>query len=614
MNRKMNNYKISFPSYRKEVYALEGSSLFECIVRAGILIKNPCAGQGICGKCRIRVISGKAEASEECRHFFSSDEIAKGWRLACRVKIYDSLVIEIPDETSFSNELLILTQDDKPLEIQLSPLVRKKFFSLMPPSLENQKADLQSLREDLQVKDASIEILRQLPSFLRENSFRGTAAISADRIICLEKGNTESANFAIAIDLGTTSIVASLIDVLTGRTIDSKGILNPQVKYGDDLLTRINAEKQDPANIENLRICALEACNELIDKLCKENNVPVKSVYSCAVAGNSAMECFFCGINAEYLGEIPFVPPFKKSLSFEAAELELAVNPSAEIYIFPLIGGFVGGDIVSGISACRLDERQKPTLFIDIGTNGEIVIAHKGNLYAASAAAGPAFEGARIESGMRASPGAIEKVVINEDGVHINVIGNRPPSGICGSAIIDICAELLRAGILDTSGRILSPDESGNLSDTLKKRLLSSDDGNTWDFLLCESGKKKIFIRQKDIREIQLAAGAIRAAINILLNRTGITPEELDAVLVAGGFGNFIRRNNAVRIGLLPKVSEHKIRYVGNTSSEGAKEVLLSEARKRKAEELAEKTNYVEISLDPQFQMLFSESMIFPAE
>lgn len=608
----MKNYKISFPDHQKEIYALEGSSLFECIVRAGILIKNPCAGQGICGKCKVRVISGKSEPAEECKKFFTNNELAQGWRLACRVKIYDSLEIEIPEETLFSNELLILTQDDKPLAIELAPLVKKKFFSLMPPSLENQKADFQSLREDLHAENASIETLKELPAFLRNNSFRGTAAISSDRIICLEKGNTESANFAIAIDLGTTSIVVSLIDVVSGKTIDSKGKLNPQVKYGDDLLTRINAEKQDSNNIEKLRLCAVQACNELIGRLCSENKIPQTSIYSCAIAGNTAMECFFCGISAEFLGEIPFVPPFKRSLSFQAFDLGLAINPAAEVYVFPLIGGFVGGDIVSGITACRLDERERPTLFIDIGTNGEIVVAQNGNLYAASAAAGPAFEGARIESGMRASPGAIEKIVINENGVHSNTIANISPIGICGSAIIDACAELLKTGILDISGRILSPDELPSLSDELKKRLSSEDEGTTWDFLICQSSKKKIFIRQRDVREIQLATGAIRTATNILLNRLGITPEELDAVLVAGGFGNFIRRNNAIRIGLLPRIPDHKIRYVGNTSSEGAKELLLSQKRKEKAEELAEKTKYVEVSLDPEFQMLFADSMVFP--
>ncbi|HOK03736.1 MAG TPA: ASKHA domain-containing protein [Victivallales bacterium] len=586
--------------------------MLECIMRAGILIKNPCAGQGICGKCKIRVISGESTPDEQCKKFFSQEELENGWRLACRLKIKDNLEIDVPSETIFENELLILTQDDKPFLLENSPLVRKKFFSLIPPSLENQKADFEALREDLSVQDISLETLRTIPMFLRENSFKGTAVLSDNKIICLDKGNTESINFAVAVDIGTTTIVVSLIDIVKGKTIDSKGSLNPQTKFGDDLISRIMAEKKSAENLEQLQSLVIQAVNNLIRQLCQDNGIKQKNIYSAAVAGNTVMECFFCGITAKNLGEIPFVPPFKKPLLFEANDLGIDINPEAPVYIFPLIGGFVGGDITAGISACRLDEREKPTLFIDIGTNGEIVLANGGNLFAASAAAGPAFEGARIEYGMRASKGAIEKVIINREGVHLNVIGNTAPLGICGSAVIDSTAELLKIGILESSGRILSPDELSSLPKILKDRLISRDDGQTWDFLLQADNKKKIFISQRDIREIQLATGAIRATINILLQKIGITPEELDTVLVAGGFGNFIRRNNAVRIGLLPNIPDYKIRYVGNTSSEGAKEALLSGERRRKAEELAEKTNYIEISLDPEFQMIFSEAMIFP--
>jgi len=609
----MKNFRISFPAYRKEVYALEGSSLFECIARAGILIKNPCAGQGICGKCKIRVVSGNSAPAPECNQFFSPEELSAGWRLACRVKVFDNLEVEIPPETSFDNELLVLTQDDKPLAMKLEPMVRRKFFSLTPPSLENQKADFQSLREELGVAEARISLIRRIPSFLRENSFKGTAALTGGRLICLEGGNNESANFAVAIDLGTTSIVASLIDASSGRLLDSKGTLNPQVKFGDDVLSRIMFQKSGPDNLEKLRICAIGACNDLIAKLCQRNNVEPSRIYSAAVAGNTAMECFFCGITAEHLGEIPFVPPFKRSLVFEADEIGMKINPSAEVYVFPLIGGFVGGDIVSGASACRLDEKSKPTLFIDIGTNGEIVLAAGGRLFAASAAAGPALEGARIESGMRASSGAIEKIVLDESGVHINTIKNVSPIGICGSAIIDAAAELLKWELLDPGGRMKSPDElPAGFPPALKNRLVSDDGGTSWDFLVCGGTSKKIFIRQKDVRELQLAVGAIRAAATILMHKVGVAPEDLDAVLVAGGFGNFIRRSNAKRIGLLPDIPDHKIRYVGNTSSEGAKEILLSVERMRRAEEIAEKTEYVEISLDPEFQMLFAEAMIFP--
>ncbi|HPN84932.1 MAG TPA: ASKHA domain-containing protein, partial [Victivallales bacterium] len=497
----MKNFKISFPAYKKELQALEGSSLFECIARAGILIKNPCAGQGICGKCKIRIISGKSEPAPECREFFSSDEISAGWRLACRVKIFDNIEVEIPPETSFENELLVLTQDDNPIKMELDPFVKKKEFEISPPSLENNKADFQGLRESLDISEADIELLRKIPQFLRENNFKGTAAICGKRLVSIEAGS-ESANFAIAVDLGTTSIVASLIDVNTGRVVDSKGTLNPQVRFGDDVLSRIMSHKSDRENLLKLQRDAIKAFNELVSKLCAGNGISQDKIYSAAIAGNTAMECFFCGVSAEYLGEIPFVPPFKKSLVFKASDFGMRINPSSPVYIFPLIGGFVGGDIVSGISACRLDEKQKPTLFIDIGTNGEIVVAAGGKLYAASAAAGPAFEGARIECGMRAAPGAIEKVVFSEDGVNMNIIKSKHPSGICGSAIIDVVAELLKWGILEESGRMKSPDElPADCPKALRDKLFSDDGGCSWDFMLTSDAGKKIFIRQKDVRE-----------------------------------------------------------------------------------------------------------------
>jgi uncharacterized 2Fe-2S/4Fe-4S cluster protein (DUF4445 family) len=416
--------------------------------------------------------------------------------------------------------------------------------------------------------------------------------------------------------LGTTTIAASLIDLDSGKLCGSAGIRNPQSRFGDDIISRICSQKKFPNILNELQKDIISACNELIIRICHKNKISASNIFSAAMAGNTAMECFSCGITAEHLGEIPFAPPFKKSLILNASnDLNLQINPSAPVYVFPIIGGFVGGDIVAGISACRLDEHKKPALFIDIGTNGEIVAALDGKLYAASAAAGPAFEGAGIESGMMASPGAIEKVIISDGDVNINVIKNIPPIGICGSAIIDIVAEMLEWGILEENGRIRSPEEiPGRCGKKIKERLFSEDNGNTWDFLISRPKVgKKIFIRQKDVREIQLACGAIRAATTILLKKISIDYQMLDVIFVAGGFGNFIRRNKAKRIGLLPDVPDHKIRYVGNTSLEGAREAIISTDRMKKAEELAEKTEYVEISLDSEFQIFFADAMIFPS-
>ncbi len=612
----MTEYKVSFPRNQTDVFALPGTSLYECITRANLRIKNPCAGQGTCGKCRIRILSGEAVPSVQCRKIFSEKEISEGWRLACRVHISGDLSVELPDESVPEEGLIILTAEDSSSSYELNPLIKKKFVRLANPTLEEPISDLENLIRVIQHARFDLNHLRLLPDFLRKNNFTGTTVFSEKNLVALEDGDTENANFAIAVDIGTTTVVAALLDMNTGKQLGCRGMLNPQVKFGDDVLSRINAQGQSDKNLKSLQREILTAINKLIGELCEAFKVSNSNIYSVSLAGNTVMENLFLGIPIKALGEIPFISPFSRSLRFTASELGLQVNPCAETFIFPVIGGFVGGDIVSGLVASRLNERTNPTVFVDVGTNGEIVLLYKGQLYAASAAAGPAFEGARIEAGMRAADGAIEKVIIQDGELLINVIRNVEPKGICGSALIDITAEMLRCGLLDETGRIVSPEECpAGTSDKLKRRLIASKDGNTFDFLLTpQDSRKKIYIRQKDIRELQLASGAIRAAINILLKKAGVTESELDSVLVAGGFGYFIRRTNAKRIGLIPNLPDAKIRFIGNSSLEGAKAVLCSRERLRYAEGIAAQVKYVEVSLDPEFQMEFANAMMFPCQ
>ncbi len=327
------------------------------------------------------------------------------------------------------------------------------------------------------------------------------------------------------------------------------------------------------------------------------------------------MQQIFCGYDPSALGEVPFVPVFEDDQILSASDLDLEVNQAAEVYVFPQIGSFVGGDTVAGIVAARLDRWDKPILFVDIGTNGEIVLANGTQLLATSTAAGPAFEGARIRQGMRATAGAIEKVIIRDD-VEINVIGDAPPAGLCGTALIDAAADLLRAGIIDETGRILPADElPDGVPGALRNRLVT--EGDETRFVLASAdeaaGDEAICLWQKDVRELQLASGAVRAGIQIMLRRAGVEAEAIHQVLLAGAFGNFIRRNNARRIGLLPQISCDRIRFIGNAASLGAKLVLLSDRERAYAAELQEKTEHIDLSLDPEFQMEFGMAMIFPA-
>jgi uncharacterized 2Fe-2S/4Fe-4S cluster protein (DUF4445 family) len=348
----------------------------------------------------------------------------------------------------------------------------------------------------------------------------------------------------------------------------------------------------------------------------RQASVNPQRVYEVTIAGNTTMQHLLCRLHPRYLGEVPFVPVTGRHVSMPAAALGLHAHPRARVYVFPAIGGFVGGDTVAGMLATRLNECEAPTLLIDVGTNGEIVLFADGALRAASTAAGPAFEGARILHGMRSSTGAIEKVVL--DGVlRTNVIGNVPPIGLCGSALIDLAAELLRHGLLAPEGRIRTPDQlPASVPADLTRRLTVHE--KQMAFLLApseESGTgKPIVVTQRDFRELQLATGAIRAGVNILLRQVGLRPGDLESVLIAGGFGNFIRRSNAQRIGLLPpEIERRRIRYQGNTSLAGAWLAAVSDRVRRAADPLARRTRHVDLSTDPDFQRAFAEAMIFPA-
>ena len=357
----------------------------------------------------------------------------------------------------------------------------------------------------------------------------------------------------------------------------------------------------------------------MIGELCDASGIGRRQVYTATLAGNTTMQQLFCGIDPSPLGEVPFVPAIRRAQCVPAVDAGLEIHPSGRVYVLPIIGAFVGGDIAGGILATGMADCAGPTLLIDIGTNGEIVLASRGKLTATSTAAGPAFEGARIAQGMRAGHGAIEKVVV-DDRLRVHVIGSVPPVGLCGSALIDATAELLRHGLLSPNGRLAVRDElpTGVLPDLVAR---IQQCGQQLAFVLTDgvpghslAGRgKKVSLTQRDVREVQLASGAIRAGIELLLAQNGLKPADLDRVLLAGGFGNYIRRSNAQCIGLLPPAIEHhRIRYQGNTSLAGARLAALSLRCREQCEELAARVEHVDLSLDPNFSTAFAEAMIFP--
>lgn len=606
--------KVVFEPSGRTVHVLPGTIMLEAAARAGFIIHSPCGGAGKCAKCVVRVRAGKCPPTAPETAALGDARVAEGWRMACQARIAGPLTVEIPDTSLFQAQQQILTQNAGG-ELHLQPRVRKQYVELPAPSQHDADADLDRLRAAVGSFQASLTAVRELPGALRSAGFKATAVLVDDELIGVEAGDTTAACFGIAFDIGSTTLVGTLVDLASGADVAVAARVNPQTSFGDDVVSRIQKCRTDPKGLTQLQAAVIDGVNRIADELLRKAAVDRSRVYEIVFAGNTTMQEILCGIDPSALGELPFVPAFREALECHAADLHLHVNPQAKVYVFPQIGGFVGGDTVAGIVATRLDRSPAPSLLVDIGTNGEIVLFANGTLWATSVAAGPAFEGARIANGMRASTGAIEKVLLDGD-VRINVIGNVKPTGLCGTGLIDAAAELLRMGILDPTGRLQSASEvPDTVPVALKARLVEAGNGEV-NFLLVAGSEsathEPLFLYQRDLRELQLANGAIRAGINILLRTAGLQPSDLGSVLLAGAFGNFIRRNHARRIGMLPPIPCSRIRFVGNTASFGAKRALLSTEEKDYAARLVQAVRHVDLSLDPDFQLEFGTAMLLP--
>jgi uncharacterized 2Fe-2S/4Fe-4S cluster protein (DUF4445 family) len=540
--------KVTFQLQGRTVYVLSGTKIIEAAAVAGIIIDTPCGGAGTCGKCRIRIISPKTKPTEADKKIFSDDELKENRRLACQNQIVEDTVIEVSKESLLSAIEKIVMESD---------------------------------------------VLRT--------------------IVPDEQRRVSGKYFGVAVDVGTTTLAASLVNLVSATETAVTGSINPQISFGDDVISRIKYATSGKNGLVELQKAVIRQINAMIGQLCEQGGVDKKNIYEITIAGNTTMEHLVCGIDPAALGQLPFEPTWRGANVINTSELKLEINNKGIAYLFPIVGGFVGGDIAAGMLAADILNQPQPVLMIDIGTNGEIVLVKDNKITAASTAAGPAFEGARISCGMRAAAGAIEKVKFSawgcltaDDDCICSVIGNVEPAGICGSGLIDITAELLNAGIVDSMGKI---NPSAKVPPKIAQRLVIDTNGQP-AFVVDEAIK----ITQKDIRQIQLAVGAIRAGINIILKRAGLKAADLKKVLIAGGFGSFIRRKNAQRIGLLPAQIDHKkISFVGNTSLAGAKLALLSVKARKRGEKLAGQTQHVELSVDNDFQNEFAAAMIFPA-
>ena len=602
---------VEFHPHRQAVYVLSGTKILEAAARAGLTIDTPCGGKGTCGRCRVRITSGASAPTGPERQIFSEAELEAGWRLSCQAEVRTDTVVSVPAASLFGDQHQILTRTG-PLEAgEIQPAVRKVYLSVPAGALGDEAA----LAERLELKDAQFELSTQLRERIDAAGGTVTAVLADGELIDLEPGDTRTDCYGAAFDIGTTTLVGALLDLRNGDELAVASAMNPQRDFGDDVLTRITYARDGAEHPKQLRGAVVSAISRMIDDLSRQAGIDRRNIYELTFAGNTTMQHLLCGLDVARLGEIPFAPARKDALTVAAGELGITVHPRALAYVFGVIGGFVGGDTVAGILATQLPTRQGAVLMIDIGTNGEIIVARDGLLWAASTAAGPAFEGGRISCGMRAAAGAIEKVIF-EDDVRISVIGGAAPVGLCGTGLVDLTAELLAVGIVSSTGRMLGPDELPvSVPPALKDRVGRDADGRV-RFLVADGrgGGAGVVLTDRDVRELQLATAAIRSGVKLLLSRAGRHGADLACVLIAGGFGSFMRRSNAQRIGLLPGEVDHdRIHYVGNTSLAGAKWALLCVSARRRGEQIAGSVRHVELSGDARFQTAFADAMIFPS-
>jgi uncharacterized 2Fe-2S/4Fe-4S cluster protein (DUF4445 family) len=420
-----------------------------------------------------------------------------------------------------------------------------------------------------------------------------------------QKTSQKERIFGMAVDIGTTTVVAKLIDMANSEVLATEATLNPQSQYGDDVISRIAfADSQE--NLKILQKTIIDCINDLITNLCRKISIDSNSVYELCAVGNTTMSHIFLGFPITQLGFSPYKAYSLDAYDFQASKLGLKMNPAGNVHTVENIAGFVGSDTISVALASDIDSTEQMTLIIDIGTNGEIVLGSGDNLYAASCAAGPAFEGGRINSGSRAAQGAIEAVILNEDDIDFDVIGNSQPRSICGSGLIDAVSVMLELGVLEKSGRFADFDSlKKKLPAAILKRLIKHNGESA--FFLTET----VFLNQSDIRHIQLAKAAIHAGIKLLLKKLNIEASDIEQVFLAGAFGNYIRRESALKIGLLPEIALEKIHFVGNAAASGAQMILLSTQSRTKARQLAQKIQYIELANSPDFQEVFADCINF---
>lgn len=580
-------YKIKILSHGKGIRAKNKEILADRIQQAGIDLNLSCNKRGLCGKCFVEIVKGHIPRPKEKElAFIQQKKLPDNFRLSCQYQVKNDLVLRIPEDSLLQKVAVLETGFRR--SVAVNPAVKKYLLQMKRPTIESTLSllDLVQLQFEKHYFPVSLDIFEDLAYIIEENDFKTTAIVyDESEFLGFEKPETIDKNFGLAIDLGTTTLVVELVDLTTGKTVDVLTGLNSQVKYGSDIISRITATFMEPKRIWEFKKSIFDSLNRMIEQILRKNRVHSNFVYEIVIGGNTAMNHFLLGLPLRTLAVSPYHSIFSDLPALPSSELGFPINKYGKVYIVPNIKSFVGGDITAGLVASDMENKKGNYLFIDLGTNGEIVLKKGNRFIATSTAAGPAFEGMNISHGMLAFPGAIYKADDNKR-LKVFTIAGKPVRGICGTGLIDLVALFLKRKAISAEGKI-----------QLKSKIIPIT--------------KNIYLNQKDIREMQLAVAAIKTGIKMLFKRYSLSSTRLDGIFIAGAFGNYLNVGNSMKIGLLPEIEKKKIHFIGNSSLSGAKAMLVSREEREKGRHLVRRIQHFSLAADPSFQKTFINSLVF---
>lgn len=599
-------YTVDFEPIGRRIEAEEGETLLEIAQRGGIGLAAVCGGLGTCRRCVVQLMSGTlSPAKEEEQARLGAERMAQGLRLACQAQVLSDCKVNVPPSSLTTTQRTQV--EGRGLEVPLDPLVRSYALQLPPATREDLRSDATRLCDALQAEGlgclrVDLAAAQRLPGIARAHDWRLTAAVMHDKVVAVLPPNNPP--LGMAVDLGSTKLAGYLVDLSTGQTLAAQGMMNPQIAYGEDVMARLTYAGQRADGARQLQEIIVRALDELARALCRQARQAAEDVIEAVIVGNTAMHHLLLGLPTEQLGAAPYVAALSEPCDLLGRDIGLTFAPDVFVHILPNIAGFVGADHVAMLLGSGIYRAEDVVMGLDIGTNTEVALKVGDRLYTCSTASGPAFEGAHIAAGMRAAPGAIERVTIDDGKVYYQVIEGHRPVGLCGSGILDAVGQLRKIGVLDERGA-MSLDHP---------RARQGERGPEFVIVpYAESGDgKDIVLSRADVSEIQLAKGAMRAGAEILMQEAGITVGGLDRVVIAGAFGSYIDVENALRVGMFPPLPSDRFEQVGNAAGVGARLVLISRAQRALAAEIALRAEYVELTNDPRFTIAFAEAMLMP--